>query len=59
MLRANRSGEEFIRSYQQLEEQGKEDNEELVDQATEYERYWDNWKEHNPKGAGNKMGKLF
>jgi hypothetical protein len=53
------SGDEFVRSYKQLEEQGKEDNEELVDKATDYERYWDEWKEQNPKGIGNKMGKLF
>jgi immunoglobulin-binding protein 1 len=38
---------------------GDEDNKELVDQATMADREWDDWKESNPKGWGNKMGKRY
>ena len=36
----------------QLEEAGKEDDEELVDKATQRDRQWDNWKDMNPRGYG-------
>lgn len=28
-------------------------------QATLKDREWDNWKDENPRGIGNKMGKRF
>lgn len=43
----------------QLEEDGDEDNEELVKQATYRDREWDNWKDENPRGAGNKANKII
>jgi hypothetical protein len=45
--------------YNQLVDAGDEDNKELVDQATMADREWDDWKESNPKGWGNKMGKRY
>ena len=38
----------------QLEEDGEEDNEVLVDEAVYRDRDWDNWKDANPYGSGNK-----
>lgn len=48
-----------IRRYKDLMKDGEEDDDELLDQATVADRNWDNWKEDNPKGGGNKMGKRF
>lgn len=45
------------RRYDQLEADGDEDNEELVEQAANHDREWDNWKDENPRGAGNKANK--
>eukprot|EP01036_Dinobryon_divergens_P028950 gene28950-37977_t len=45
--------------YKQLAEEGEEDEADLVDQATMKDREWDNWKDNNPRGWGNKMGKRF
>ena len=47
------------RRYKQLVEDGDEDNEELVDIASKKDRDWDDWKEDNPKGWGNKANKRF
>ena len=47
------------RRYAQLEADGDEDVMRLVDAATLKDREWDAWKEHNPKGWGNKAGKRF
>ena len=47
------------KKYAQLEEEGLEDDEELVDKATVRDRAWDDWTDENPKGIGNKAGKLF
>jgi immunoglobulin-binding protein 1 len=47
------------RKYKQLEGDGDEDNDELVEQATMKDREWDDWKDNNPRGIGNKMGKRF
>lgn len=41
-----------ILDLKQLHEQGLEDNEELLDKATEKDRNWDDWKDDNPKGRG-------
>lgn len=48
-----------IRRYKDLLKDGEEDDDELLDQASVADRNWDNWKEDNPKGGGNKMGKRF
>ncbi len=47
------------RRYKQLEEEGKEDETELVEEAAFHDRAWDDWKDANPRGSGNKMGKRF
>lgn len=48
-----------IRRYNQLVADGDEDVEELVDQAVHADREWDAFKEANPRGWGNKMGKRY
>ncbi len=60
--------------YKQLWEEGEEDDAELVDevshtaaahrcltfpQAAYHDRAWDDWKDNNKKGSGNKMGKRY
>jgi len=47
------------RRYEQLVQDGEEDEEKLVDVATYKDRAWDNWKDENPKGIGNKANKIF
>lgn len=49
----------FIFRYKELVRDGEEDNDELLDEATMADRAWDDWKDNNPKGWGNKMGKRF
>ena len=56
---AQLDAEQPIRRYNQLVADGDEDKEELVDQATEKDREWDDWKDNNPRGWGNKMNKRF
>ena len=41
--------------YDQLVKDGMEDNEELVEASAKLDREWDDWKEENPRGSGNKM----
>jgi len=41
--------------YEQLVKDGMEDNEELVEASAKLDREWDDWKEENPRGSGNKM----
>ena len=41
--------------YDQLVKDGLEDNEELVEASAQLDREWDDWKEENPRGCGNKM----
>ena len=41
--------------YDQLVKDGLEDVEELVEASAKLDREWDDWKEENPKGCGNKM----
>lgn len=48
-----------VRRYKQLLEAGLEDEADLLEQATLKDREWDNWREENPRGSGNKMGKRF
>lgn len=47
------------RRYNELYEAGEEDNEALVEEATLKDREWDNWKDENKKGSGNKANKRF
>ena len=56
---AQEDAEQPVRRYNQLVADGDEDNEELVNQATEKDREWDDWKDNNPRGWGNKMNKRF
>lgn len=43
------------RRYDQLERDGMEDDEKLVEASAKLDREWDDWKEENPRGSGNKM----
>ena len=45
--------------YNELVAAGQEDETDLVDQATVKDRQWDDWKDENKKGSGNKMNKRF
>ncbi len=47
------------RRTKQLIQEGEEDDDALMEQATMEDRKWDDWKDNNPKGWGNKMGKRF
>ncbi|KAJ0404268.1 hypothetical protein P43SY_000668 [Pythium insidiosum] len=47
------------RRYDQLVEDGDEDDGALVDEATYKDRAWDDWKDANPRGIGNKKGSQF
>lgn len=42
--------------YHDLCKDGNEDNVDLVDQSAYLDRRWDDWKDENPKGSGNKRG---
>ncbi|VEU39552.1 unnamed protein product [Pseudo-nitzschia multistriata] len=42
------------RRYEQLANDGLEDNADLVDASAKLDREWDDWKDENPKGSGNK-----
>jgi len=44
------------RRYEYLVRDGMEDNADLVDASAKIDREWDDWKDENPKGSGNKMG---
>jgi len=44
------------RRYEQLVRDGLEDDEDLVEQSAVMDRRWDDFKEANPRGSGNKMG---
>ena len=43
------------RRYEQLVRDGMEDDADLVEASAEVDRKWDDWKEENPRGSGNKM----
>jgi immunoglobulin-binding protein 1 len=43
------------RRYEELVRDGMEDNSVLVDASTKLDRDWDDWKDSNPRGSGNKM----
>ena len=44
------------RRYEYIAKDGLEDNADLVDASAKLDREWDEWKEQNPRGSGNKMG---
>lgn len=45
--------------YEQLEQKGLEDDDALVEEAVYRDRSWDDWKDANPKGSGNKKWTQF
>lgn len=47
------------RKYKDLVRDGEEDDDQLLEEATMADRAWDDWKDNNPRGWGNKMGKRF
>lgn len=47
------------RRYNQLEIDGDEDDEELVEKAVHRDREWDDWKDEHPRGSGNKANKII
>ena len=61
MERAQREAEAPTgpRRHRQLVQDGDEDDVLLDEQATMEDRRWDDWKDNNPRGWGNKMGKRF
>jgi hypothetical protein len=48
--------QEAPRRFEQLAKDGMEDREDLVDASAELDRQWDDWKDQNPRGSGNKRG---
>lgn len=42
--------------YNDLVQEGLEDDADLVDASAKLDREWDDWKAENPRGSGNKMG---
>ena len=44
------------RRYELLVKDGLEDDAKLVDASAKIDREWDDWKDENPRGSGNKMG---
>ena len=44
------------RRYELLVRDGLEDDDRLVDASAKLDRDWDDWKDQNPRGSGNKMG---
>jgi hypothetical protein len=50
---ANRINEP--KRYEDLVRDGMEDNPDLVDSSAKLDREWDDWKDQNPRGSGNKM----
>jgi hypothetical protein len=44
------------RRFDQLVKDGLEDDMELVEASAALDRNWDNWKDENPRGSGNKRG---
>lgn len=47
---------EAPRRYEQLVKDGLEDRADLVDASADLDRKWDDWKDENPRGSGNKRG---
>lgn len=54
--KAETQAKEAPRRYDQLVKDGLEDVVDLVDASAALDRQWDDWKDENPRGAGNKRG---
>jgi len=46
------------RRYEYLVRDGLEDDHAKVDASAALDQKWDDWKDENPKGSGNKKGEL-
>lgn len=46
------------RRYDQLVKDGREDDADLVDASAALDRKWDDWKDENPRGSGNKRANV-
>jgi immunoglobulin-binding protein 1 len=46
------------RRYDQLRKDGAEDDADVVDASAALDRKWDDWKDENPRGSGNKRGNV-
>jgi len=46
------------RRYDQLVKDGREDDADLVDASAALDRNWDDWKDENPRGSGNKRANV-
>lgn len=55
----NQAEEGVVRRQKDLERDGEEDDLALSELATVKDREWDEFREENPKGWGNKMGKRY
>ena len=53
------AGGDPTRRYAQVLLDGDEDDEQAVERAALNDRAWDDWKEDNQKGSGNKANKRF
>jgi len=53
---ANKNDTSRPRRYEQLVKDGLEDHADAVDATAAVDRAWDEWKEENPRGSGNKHG---
>jgi len=54
--KASEEAKKAPRRYEQLVQDMMEDDVDLVDASAALDRKWDDWKDENPKGSGNKMG---
>jgi len=53
---AEASQQDAPRRYEQLVKDGREDDADLVDASAALDRKWDDFKDENPRGSGNKRG---
>eukprot|EP00553_Chaetoceros_curvisetus_P003935 CAMPEP_0204619802 /NCGR_PEP_ID=MMETSP0717-20131115/6049_1 /ASSEMBLY_ACC=CAM_ASM_000666 /TAXON_ID=230516 /ORGANISM="Chaetoceros curvisetus" /LENGTH=316 /DNA_ID=CAMNT_0051633865 /DNA_START=1 /DNA_END=951 /DNA_ORIENTATION=- len=53
---AEKNSKNTARRYEYLVRDGLEDNADLVDLSAKKDREWDDFKDENPRGSGNKMG---
>lgn len=53
---AEASQKDAPRKYEDLVRDGMEDNADLVDASADLDRRWDDFKDENPRGSGNKRG---
>ncbi|KAJ8607331.1 hypothetical protein CTAYLR_009550 [Chrysophaeum taylorii] len=48
-----------LRRTKQLEDDGDDDDEDAYDAATKRDEAWDTWREHHPRGSGNKGDNIY